>query len=91
MEAPTIKDIQQKTIDLKIDNQKYRLTLSYGINLKITIECLDKKQSYENEFTSNEITKINRYHRNVYYLLTIYFFAKRKIINIFIYIIYIII
>ena len=61
MEAPTIKDIQQKTIDLKIDNQKYRLTLSYGINLKITIECLDKKQSYENEFTSNEITKINRY------------------------------
>ena len=61
MEAPTIKDIQQKTIDLKIDNQKYRLTLSYEINLKIIIECLDKKQSYENEFTSNEITKINRY------------------------------
>ena len=61
MEAPTVKDIQQKTIDLKIDNQKYRFTLSYGTNLKITIDCLDKKQTYEDEFSFEEITKINRY------------------------------
>ena len=61
MEALSVKDIQQKTIDLKIDIQKYRFTLSYGTNLKITIDCLDKKQSYENEFSIEEITKIIRY------------------------------
>ena len=61
METLSVKDIQQKTIDLKIDIQKYRFTLSYGTNLKITIDCLDKKQSYENEFSIEEITKIIRY------------------------------
>jgi len=56
-----IGNLQQKTIDLKIDNKKYKFTLSYGKNLKITIDCLDKNQSYENEFSNNDITKINRY------------------------------
>ena len=50
-----------KFIDFKCDEQKYSLTLSCGTSLKIYINCLEKQQFFEKEFSYDEITTINRY------------------------------
>ena len=61
MEAPSVKDVQQKYIEFKYKNEKYGLTLLCSLNLKISINCLEKRQLYENEFSLEEINKINKY------------------------------
>ena len=59
MEAPTAKNI--KTIDFNYEEQKISITLSYLSKIKISLNCLNKKQIFENEFSYDEITKINRF------------------------------
>ena len=61
MEAPTPNKFPKKIIDFKCDEKKYGLTLSCETNLKICINCLEKNQFFEKEFSYDEITKINRY------------------------------
>ena len=65
-EAPTpnsndIAKTTKKIIEIKCDNKKYIITLSYLTNLKICINFLEKRQIYEDEFSFDDITKINRY------------------------------
>ena len=63
-EAPTpnSNDIAKTTKKIiEIDNKKYIITLSYLTNLKICINFLEKRQIYEDEFSFDDITKINRY------------------------------
>ena len=65
-EAPTpnsndIAKTTKKIIEIKCDNNKYILSLSYLTNLKISINFLEKRQIYEDEFSFDDITKINRY------------------------------
>ncbi len=48
MEVPTAKNI--KTLDLNYEDQKISITLSYLSKIKISINCLNKKQIFEKEF-----------------------------------------
>ena len=61
MEAPCAMNIPQKKLDFKFGNEKFCITLTYLTKLKISINCLERKKVYENEFSLDEITKINRY------------------------------
>ena len=59
MEAPTAKNL--KKMDFNYEDQKISITLSYLSKIKISLNCLNKKQIFENEFSYDEITKINRF------------------------------
>ena len=59
MEAPTAKNF--KKIDFNYEDQKISITLSYLSKIKISLNCLNKRQIFENEFSYDEITKINRF------------------------------
>ena len=61
MEAPTVNNVQVKTIDISSNNHNYSVNLSFLSNLKISINCIDERKKYENEFSLEQITKINRY------------------------------
>lgn len=61
METPTPNKTDSKQFDCQYNNKKYIFNLSYHQNLVISITCLDSKQTYLNEFTVEQITKINKY------------------------------
>ena len=58
---PTANKTDSKQFDCQYNNKKYIFNLSYHQNLVISITCLDSKQTYLNEFTIEQITKINKY------------------------------
>ena len=61
MEAPTVNNVQAKKIDISSNNHNYSVNLSYLSNLKISINCIDERKIYENEFSLEQMTNINRY------------------------------
>ena len=61
MEAPTVNQIQSKNIKINSENRDYDLTISYTINLTIKINCTNTKERYENQYTFEQILKLNRY------------------------------
>lgn len=61
MEAPTIKDIKTKNFDFKFENKNYILTLSYNDNIIININCLNENKIYENNFSFEQFSQINKF------------------------------
>ena len=61
MEAPAANITEFKQFEYQYNNKKYNFNISYNKNILISITCLDSKQTYINEFTFQQIKKINKY------------------------------
>ena len=62
MDAPTPNTIQDKNIKVTFNEQKYNFSLSTSKNdLTISCEILEKNQIFENTFSYETVTNINRY------------------------------
>ena len=61
MEAPAANIDEFKPFEYQQNNKKYTFNLSYNKNILISITCLDSKETYINDFTFNQIIKINKY------------------------------
>ena len=61
MEAPAANITEFKQFEYQYNNKKYIFNLSYNKNILINITCLDSKQTFINEFTFEQIIKINKY------------------------------
>lgn len=59
--APPVNEMKSKKIDFNYDNQNYSLNLSYLLNIKISINCIDKRTNYYNEYSLEQIKNINKY------------------------------
>ena len=60
MEAPTVTSSQKK-IKFKYEDQEISITLSYLSKIKINLNIINKRKTFENDFSYDDITKINRF------------------------------